>query len=79
MAALTKVRHFRDFDSSFHTFSGDPFVNTMEGDKFVDDYMYPGLCVKHCNDKGGSAYLTTKDRQLTAFLGYILAGLEAGE
>ena len=40
--------------------------------------MYPGLCVKHCNEKGVSGCRTGKDGQLIAFLGYKLAGLEAG-
>jgi hypothetical protein len=50
----------------------------MTGDKFVDPYMYPGLCVDYCNSKGVAGCRKGKGRQLTAFLGFSLAGLEAG-
>jgi len=33
---------------------GNIFTNAMTGDKYVDPYMYPGLCVNHCNSKGFS-------------------------
>jgi len=40
--------------------------------------MYPGLCVEHCDKKGVSGVRTGKGRQLTAFLGFKLAGLQSG-
>ncbi|CAG8564533.1 12075_t:CDS:2 [Acaulospora colombiana] len=33
---------------------GDPYTNTMNGDKVVDQFMTPQQCVKNCNDKGFS-------------------------
>ena len=40
---------------SFHGSVGNIYVNAMTGDKRVDPYMYPGLCVQYCNSKGASA------------------------
>lgn len=33
---------------------GDPYTNTMNGDKVVDQSMSPQMCVSHCNGKGFS-------------------------
>ena len=57
-----KVRHLRDAGSqrSSHGSLGNIYVNAMTGDKWVDPYMYPGICVDHCNSKGVSAHQTTK-------------------
>ncbi|KAG8809047.1 hypothetical protein FRC17_003637 [Serendipita sp. 399] len=33
---------------------GDPFVNTMNGDRFVDQSMNPQMCVSYCDGKGFS-------------------------
>ncbi|PVG04652.1 hypothetical protein CPB86DRAFT_831140 [Serendipita vermifera] len=33
---------------------GDPYTNTMGGDKVVDQFMTPQQCVRNCNDKGFS-------------------------
>jgi hypothetical protein len=82
MGALTRVRRssrFRFFNYSFHGFAGNPFVNAITGDKFVDPYMYPALCVDYCNKKGTSAHQNKTNTKLTIFLGFKLAGLEAGE
>ena len=53
MGALTEVRRLCDLDFSMstHAFVGD----IMTGDKLVDQHMYPGLCIDHCNAKGASA------------------------
>ena len=48
---------FRECDSTtfIHGFVDDFGRNVMIGDKLVDPYMYPGMCVDYCNKKGGSA------------------------
>ena len=56
MGVLTEVRRLRNFDSSMviHGFVGNTSDLMLTGDKLVDPYMYPGLCVDYCNGKGTS-------------------------